>query len=134
MPRRPELPPTLERFGRALEDCCRSRLVQKTVKFESRLRGREVKSREQLHAVVAELEERIGSLLDQGHRVRIIRRPQHQWSERYFRLPPFANLKYRLHKLPNLSCNHWILQSILQSTWPKYREGHGALSIASGLT
>ena len=42
------------------------------VKIESRLRGREIASREQLQAVVAELEERIGAELDQGHRVRIV--------------------------------------------------------------
>jgi hypothetical protein len=42
------------------------------VKVESRLRGREIESREQLQTVVAELEERIGPLLDQGHRVRIV--------------------------------------------------------------
>jgi hypothetical protein len=42
------------------------------VKIESRLRGREIESREQLKTVVAELEERIGPLLDQGHRVRIV--------------------------------------------------------------
>jgi hypothetical protein len=42
------------------------------VKVESRLRGREVESREQLKAVFAELDERIGPLLDQGNRVRIV--------------------------------------------------------------
>lgn len=31
LPGRPLLPPALERLGRALEDCCRSRVVQKTV-------------------------------------------------------------------------------------------------------
>jgi hypothetical protein len=42
------------------------------VKFETHLRGREVASREQLRAVFKELEERIGPLLDQGARVRIV--------------------------------------------------------------
>ncbi len=31
LPGRPPLPPALQKLGRALEDCCRSRLVQKTV-------------------------------------------------------------------------------------------------------
>jgi len=31
LPGRPELPPALQKLGKALEDCCRSRLVQKTV-------------------------------------------------------------------------------------------------------
>jgi hypothetical protein len=42
------------------------------VKVESHLRGREVASREQLHAVFKELEDRVGPLLDQGVRVRIV--------------------------------------------------------------
>jgi len=41
------------------------------VKVESHLRGREIASREQLHAVFNELEERIGPLLDRGDKVRI---------------------------------------------------------------
>ncbi|MBN2191668.1 MAG: BREX system P-loop protein BrxC, partial [Polyangiaceae bacterium] len=44
---------------------------QKIVKVETNLRGREVQSREQLHGLFRELEERIGPLLDQGDRVRI---------------------------------------------------------------
>jgi hypothetical protein len=44
---------------------------QKVVKVESHLRGREIASREQLHAVFNELEERIGPLLDRGDKVRI---------------------------------------------------------------
>ena len=43
----------------------------KVVKVEANIRGREVQTREQLHAVFRELEERIGPLLDQGDRVRI---------------------------------------------------------------
>ncbi len=42
------------------------------VKVETHLRGREVASRDQLQAVFKELEERIGPLLDQGARVRIV--------------------------------------------------------------
>lgn len=42
------------------------------VKVETRLRGREIANREQLQAVFNELEERIGPLLDQGARVRIV--------------------------------------------------------------
>lgn len=41
------------------------------VKVETHLRGREVANREQLQAVLKELEDRIGPLLDQGARVRI---------------------------------------------------------------
>jgi hypothetical protein len=41
------------------------------VKVEAHVRGREVASREQLRALFAELEERIGPHLDQGKRVRI---------------------------------------------------------------
>lgn len=42
------------------------------VKVETHLRGREVASRAQLQAVLKELEDRIGPLLDQGARVRIV--------------------------------------------------------------
>jgi len=42
------------------------------VRVETHLRGREVASREQLKAVLNELEEQIGPLVDQGARVRII--------------------------------------------------------------
>jgi hypothetical protein len=42
------------------------------VKVEAQLRGREVASRAQLEAVFRELEDRIGPLLDQGARVRIV--------------------------------------------------------------
>ena len=42
------------------------------VKVETHLRGREVASREQLQAVFKELEDRIGPLLDQGARARIV--------------------------------------------------------------
>jgi hypothetical protein len=66
------------RIGPA-EDQARDRLdeernkttPQKVVKVETHLRGREIASREQLHAVFNELEERIGPLLDQGDKVRI---------------------------------------------------------------
>jgi hypothetical protein len=42
------------------------------VKLQAHLRGREIASREQLGAVLEELEERIGPLLDRGARVRIV--------------------------------------------------------------
>jgi hypothetical protein len=42
------------------------------VKVEAQIRGREVKSRIELKAVLAELEERIGPLVDKGARVRIV--------------------------------------------------------------
>jgi hypothetical protein len=42
------------------------------VKVDAHLRGREVASREQLQTVFKELEDRIGPLLDQGARVRIV--------------------------------------------------------------
>ena len=41
------------------------------VKVETHLRGREIANREQLRAVLKELEERIGPVLDQGARVRL---------------------------------------------------------------
>jgi hypothetical protein len=44
---------------------------KKVVKVETNIRGREVQSREQLHGIFRELEERIGPFLDQGDRVRI---------------------------------------------------------------
>ncbi len=45
---------------------------KQVVKVDSRLRGREIASREQLQAVFKELEDRIGPILDQGARVRIV--------------------------------------------------------------
>lgn len=42
------------------------------VRVEARLHGREVKNREELKALLAELEERIGPALDRGERVRIV--------------------------------------------------------------
>lgn len=45
---------------------------RQVVKVETHLRGREVANREQLRAVFRELEDRIGPLLDQGARVRIV--------------------------------------------------------------
>lgn len=46
--------------------------ASQVVKVESHLRGREVANREQLRDVFKELEDRIGPLLDQGARVRIV--------------------------------------------------------------
>ncbi|MGH7271034.1 MAG: hypothetical protein ACREJ3_11440, partial [Polyangiaceae bacterium] len=45
---------------------------RQVVKIETNIRGREVASRDQLQAVFEELEDRIGPLLDQGARVRIV--------------------------------------------------------------
>lgn len=42
------------------------------VKVETRVRGREVKSREQLREVFREIEERVGPMLDAGKRVRLL--------------------------------------------------------------
>lgn len=42
------------------------------VKFEAQLRGREIASREQLTVMLKEIEDRIGPLLDQGTRVRMV--------------------------------------------------------------
>ncbi|HWB79962.1 MAG TPA: BREX system P-loop protein BrxC [Nannocystaceae bacterium] len=42
------------------------------VKVETRVRGREVKSREQLQEVFREIEERVGPMLDAGKRVRLL--------------------------------------------------------------
>jgi hypothetical protein len=42
------------------------------MKVETNIRGREVASREQLSAVLKELEERIGPLVDKNIRVRIV--------------------------------------------------------------
>ncbi len=42
------------------------------VKIETNLRGREIGSREQLRAVLQELEDRLGPPLDEGKRVRIV--------------------------------------------------------------
>jgi hypothetical protein len=42
------------------------------VKVEANLRGREIASREQLRALLQELEDRIGPQLDEGKRVRIV--------------------------------------------------------------
>ncbi len=46
--------------------------VRPVMKLETHLRGREIASRPQLDAVLQELEERIGPLVDQGIRVRIV--------------------------------------------------------------
>lgn len=46
--------------------------AEQIVKVESRLRGREVASRAELDAVLKELEERVGPLVDGGARVRIV--------------------------------------------------------------
>ena len=40
--------------------------------LDARLSGREVRSREELEAILAELKERIGAVLDRGDRVRLL--------------------------------------------------------------
>jgi hypothetical protein len=55
-----------------LDEELSKRSASQVVKVESHLRGREVATREQLHDVFKELEDRIGPLLDQGARVRIV--------------------------------------------------------------
>ncbi len=55
-----------------LDDELSKKMSSQVVKVETHLRGREVANREQLQAVFKELEERIGPLLDQGTRVRIV--------------------------------------------------------------
>lgn len=55
-----------------LDDELSKKSASQVVKVETHLRGREVANREQLQAVLKELEDRIGPLLDQGARVRIV--------------------------------------------------------------
>lgn len=55
-----------------LDEELAKRTDRPVVKVETHLRGREVGSREQLQSVFKELEDRIGPLLDQGARVRIV--------------------------------------------------------------
>ena len=95
------------------EELARRREDRPVVKIESRLRGREIASREQLAAVVAELEERIGPARPRPPRPDRLTLSRRQ-AARYFRFSPFANLTRRLHELPNLSCNRLILQNILR--------------------
>jgi hypothetical protein len=66
------LHPAEEQANDRLDEELSRQTDRQVLKVESRLRGREVANREQLQAVFKELEERIGPLLDQGHRVRIV--------------------------------------------------------------
>ena len=66
----PDLYPHFSEIAISPEDL--EQLLEKELTGPStHLRGREVASREQLKAVLEELEERIGALLDQGARVRL---------------------------------------------------------------
>lgn len=55
-----------------LDEALSRKTEKQVVKVDSNLRGRELHSREQLDALLQELEERIGPLLDRGARVRIV--------------------------------------------------------------
>jgi hypothetical protein len=55
-----------------LDEELSNKTEKQVVKVETHLRGREVANREQLQAMFKELEDRIGPLLDQGARVRIV--------------------------------------------------------------
>lgn len=61
-----------EQANDLLDEELSRKLDSQVVKVESRLRGREIENREQLRGVLQELEERIGPLLDEGIRVRIV--------------------------------------------------------------
>ncbi len=55
-----------------LDEALAKRAEGQVVKVDLHLRGREIQSREQLKAVLGELEERVAPLLDAGSRVRIV--------------------------------------------------------------
>ena len=55
-----------------LDDELSKKPDHQVVKVETQLRGREVGNRQQLRAILDEIEERVGPLLDQGKRVRIV--------------------------------------------------------------
>ena len=61
-----------EQANDRLDEELSKKTEHQVVKVETHLRGREVASREQLQVVFRELEDRIGPLLDQGARVRIV--------------------------------------------------------------
>ena len=64
--------PAEEQANDRLDEELSQRAGGQVVKVEIHLRGREIANREQLQAVLNELEERIGPLLDRGTRVRIV--------------------------------------------------------------
>jgi hypothetical protein len=66
------LPGAEETANERLDEELSKRTDKLVVKVETKMRGREVANREQLRALFKELEERIGPLLDQGARVRIV--------------------------------------------------------------
>jgi hypothetical protein len=55
-----------------LDDAIAKLTESQVVKLEAGLRGREIKSRDELKTVLRELEERIGAELDQGRRIRLV--------------------------------------------------------------
>lgn len=64
--------PVEEQANDRLDEELSKETDKQVVKVETHLRGREVANRDQLQAVFKELEDRIGPLLDQGARVRIV--------------------------------------------------------------
>ena len=64
--------PAAEQANDRLDDALSKETVTPVVKLDAHLRGREVASREQLGALLKELEDRIGPLVDQGARVRLV--------------------------------------------------------------
>lgn len=70
LPGRPALPPALQKLGRALEDCCRSRLVQKTVLEVKRNLDALRDGLEQLGVIATELTPDVIDVLNQATRVR----------------------------------------------------------------
>ncbi len=70
LPGRPALPPALQKLGRALEDCCRSRLVQKTVLEVKRNVDALRDGIEQLGVIAAELTPEAIELLARASRLR----------------------------------------------------------------
>lgn len=64
--------PAVEQANDRLDEELSKGQDRHVVKVETRLYGREIASREQLQALLDELEERIGPLVDQGARVRIV--------------------------------------------------------------
>jgi len=66
------LHPAEEQANDRLDEELSQKTDRQVMKVETHLRGREVANREQLQAVLKELEERIGPLVDQGIRVRIV--------------------------------------------------------------
>jgi Family of unknown function (DUF6079) len=66
------LHPAEEQANDRLDEVLSQKADRQVVKVESHLRGREIATRPQLDAMLQELEERIGALVDKGLRVRIL--------------------------------------------------------------